>query len=379
MKIYTIVNIIQQLTGFIATISLVFLNLILIGPVIALVLSTGIAGLLGLFYIRKNIIKRNGTKQDINWKCLPKIVKKGFSFSLISVVQNVKYEVFILILVIFGFYTEVSYIKVGVAISAVFYIILRPVEISLFPIFSKYSWKNTTERVILKQIFQYSIKFMNIFISPVIMFCIIFSSSLIPLIFGVNYIASIQFIVVFLIYFLPITIGIFAIPVFFFSQGHSGYAFFLEFFSFIVSIISSIFFSFFIGSFGFAIGICFGPFLGLIFGIFITNRKFGKELFSKIKESILILVIASLLCGLFFFGSYFFNLIIVLDSPILELLILGAFFLCFYFMFIIILLKLNLITYKEMLYFIGEFQKIPLINKVLPFIVKLGKKLWKKK
>ncbi|KKN58108.1 hypothetical protein LCGC14_0555410 [marine sediment metagenome] len=378
MKIYTILNIIKQLTGLITTISLVLLNWILFGPVIGLVLSTGVTGLLGLLYIRKNIIKRNETKQDINWKCLPKLVKKGFSFSFISVVHNVKYEVFILILSIFSFYSEVSYIKVGVTITSMFYIILRPVEISLFPIFSKYSWKNTKERTILRQFFQYSIKFLNIFLSPVLLFCIIFSSSLIPLIFGVNYIDSTQFIMVFLIYFLPVTIGIFAIPIFFYGQGHSGFAFFIEFFSFIASIVSSIFFSIFLGSFGFVIGICFGAFLGLIFGILITNRKFGKELFSKIKESILILVIASLLCGLFFLVSHFFNLITVLDSAILKLLVLGAFFLCYYLMFIIILLKFNLITYKEMIYFVGEFEKIPLFNKVLPFIVNLGKKLWKK-
>lgn len=192
MKVYTLVNIIQQLTGFITIISFVSLNWTLYGPVIGLVLATGIAGLLGFFYIRKRILKRIEDKQSINWKCLPKLIKKGFSFSLISVVQNIRHEVFILILTILGFYIEVSYIKVGLAISAVFYIITKPVGISLFPVFSKYSWISSVDRTILKNVFQYSIKFLNIFISPIISFCIIFSFSLIPLIFGVNYIASIH-------------------------------------------------------------------------------------------------------------------------------------------------------------------------------------------
>ncbi|KKK53623.1 hypothetical protein LCGC14_3092930, partial [marine sediment metagenome] len=311
MKVYVIVNIIQKLTSFITIILFVSLNWTLYGPVIGLVLATGIAGLFGFFYIRKKILKRIEDNQSINWKCLPKIIKKGFFYSLISVVENIKYEVFILILTILGFYTDVSYIKVGLTISAVFYIITRPVGISLFPIFSKYSWKSSLDRIILKEVFQYSIKFLNIFISPVISFCIIFSFSLIPLIFGVNYIASIQFISIFLISFFPLALGLFALPLFFFSQGYPGLALLIEFTSFIVSSILSICFSIIMGSFGFVIGISFGPFLGLLLGILITNRKFGKELFSNTKNSILILVIANLLCGSLFIGFYFFNFILV--------------------------------------------------------------------
>ena len=188
-----------------------------------------------------------------------------------------------------------------------------------------------------------------------------------------------QFISVFLISFFPLALGLFALPSFFFSQGYPGLALLIEFTSFIVSSILSICFSIIMGSFGFVIGISFGPFIGLLLGILITNRKFGKELFSNIKASILILVIANLLCGLLFVGFYFLNLIILLNNPILTLLELGVFFLSFYFMFIIILLKLNLIRYKEMLFFINEFQKIPLFNRILPFIINIGKKMWKKK
>jgi len=378
MKVYALVNIIQQLTGFITIISFIYLNWTLYGPVIGLILATGIAGLLGFFYIRVKILKRIDDKQNINWKCLPKIIKKGFPFSLISVVGNIRYEVFILILTILGFYIEVSYLKVGLIISAVFYIITRPIGISLFPIFSKYSWISSEDRTILKEVFQYSIKFLTIFISPIISFCIVFSFSLIPLIFGVNYIDSIQFISVFLISFFPLALGLIALPLFLFSQGYPGLALLIQFTSFIVSSILSICFSIIMGSFGFVIGISIGPFLGLLLGILITNRKFGKELFSNIKDSILILVIANLLCGSLFIGFYFFNFIIVLNNTILKLLELGVFFLFFYFVFIVILIKLNLIRYKEMLFFIEEFNKIPILKKVLPTIINIGKKLWKR-
>ena len=190
-----------------------------------------------------------------------------------------------------------------------------------------------------------------------------------------NYLAGSQFIFVFLIYFLPLTFGTVALPSFFFGQGYSSLAFLIEFFSFTASILAGICFSLFLGSFGFVIGISLGAFLGLVFGIFITNRKFGRELFSKSKESFLIIIIAGLLCGLFFFGFYIFTLVIVLENFILKLLVLGGFFICFYILYLIILVKIKLIRYQEISYFIREFQKIPLLNRVLNFIINIWKKL----
>ena len=378
MIIFTMVQVIRQVTRFLVTILLVLLGWNLFGPVIGLVLATGIAGLLGLFYIQKNLLKHNGKKQNIDWKCLPQLMKRGFSYSLVSVIHNVRYEVFIFILAIFGFYTEVSYLKVGVAITAIFYMILRPVMISLFPIFSKYSWSNLSERITLTHIFHYSIKFCNLFISPVIIFCIIFASELVPLVFGMDYLAGSQFISVFLIYYLPLTIGMVAVPSFFFGQGHPSLAFLIDFFSFSVSILAGICFSLFMGSFGFAIGISLGACLGLVFGIFITNRKFGKDLFSKSKESILIVVIAGLLCGLFFVGFYFLTQMIVLENFIFKLLLVGGVFVCFYILFLIVLIRVNLIRSQEISYFIREFQKIPLVNRILHFIFIIEKKLRKR-
>ena len=378
MNIFTIVNVIRYCTMLVVTILLVLLGWTFFGPVIGFILATGIAGLVGLVYIQKNLLKHSGKKQSIDWKCLPQLMKRGFSYSLISLIYNVKYEIFILILAIFGFFEGVSYLRVGVNISTIFYVILRPVMLSLFPIFSKYSWNNRSERTTLTQIFQYSIKFCNLFISPVIIFCIIFATELVPLIFGMNYLVGSQFILVFLIYYLPLTFGAVALPSFFFGQGYSSLAFLIDFFSFTASILAGICFSLFLGSFGFVIGISLGAFLGLVFGIFITNRKFGRELFSKSKESFLIVIIAGLLCGLFFFGFFIFTLVIVLENFIFKLLVLGGFFICFYILYLIILVKIKLIRYQEISYFIREFQKIPLLNGVLNFIINIGKKLRKR-
>ena len=379
MKFFTMVNVIRYVTKFVVTILLVLIGWSLFGAIIGIILATGIAGLLGLFYIRNNLLKHSGKKQSIDWKCLPQLVKRGFSFSLVSIIHNIRYEVFILFLAIFGFYSEVSYLKVGVTMITIFNVILRPVVLSLFPIFSKYSWRIPSEKLILKQVFHYSNKFCTLFISPVIIFCIVFASELVPLVFGMNYLAGTQFISIFFVYFLPLTIGMVALPSFFFGQGYSRLSFLIEFFSFSASIILGIFLSLFLGSFGFAIGISLGAFLGLIFGMFITNRKFGKELFSNSMELILIVIIGGILCGIFFIGYYFFTLMIALENFVFKLLVLGGMFVCFYILFLIIIIRVKLLRYNEMLYFIREFQKIPLGNKVLNCIVSLGKKLWKRK
>jgi len=374
---FSIVNVIRYGTKFIITILLVLIGWNIFGAIIGIVLGTGIAGLLGFVYIRRNLLKHSGKKESIDWKCLPQLIKRGFSFSLVSIIHNVKYEVFILFLAIFGFYSEVSYLKVGVTIITIFYVILRPVVLSLFPIFSKNSWRIPSEKLILKQVFNYSNKFCTLFISPVIIFCIVFASELVPLVFGMNYLAGTQFISVFFVYFLPLTIGMVALPSFLFTQGYSSLSFLIEFFSFSISIILGIFLSLFLGSFGFAIGLSLGAFLGLIFGIFITNRKFGKELFSNSGEWILIVIIAGGLCGLFFIGYHFIPMI-MLENFFIKLLILGGIFVCFYVLFLIILIRVNLLRDDEISYFMREFQKIPLVNKILHFIITFGKKLRKR-
>ena len=378
MKSFTILNVVRYGTKFIITILLLLLGWNIFGAIIGLALATGIAGILGFVYIWKNLLKHSGTKESIDWKCLPQLIKRGYSFSLVSIIRNVRHEVFILFLAIFGFYNEVSYLKIGVIIISIFYVILRPVMLSLFPIFSKYSWRIPSEKLILKKVFHYSNKFCTLVISPVIIFCIVFASELVPLVFGMNYLAGTQFISVFLVNFLPLTIGMVALPSFFFTQGYSGLSFLIEFFSFSISIILGIFLSLFLGSFGFAVGLSLGAFFGLIFGIFITNRKFGKELFSNSWEWFLIVIIAGVLCGLFFISYYYFTLMIMLENFFIKLLILGGMFVCFYILFLIILIRVNLLRYDEMSYFVREFQKIPLVNKVMPFIVTLGKKLFKR-
>ena len=379
MSIFIIVKVILNGIQFVFTISLLLLGWKLFGAVVGLILSTAIAGLFGLFYIQKKILNQKGKKEIIEWKCLPQLIKRGYFFSLNTIIKNTKSEFFILFLTLFSFYSEVSYLRVGVSITIVFNLFLGPVMISLFPIFSKYSWDNNEEKNTLTQVFHHSIKFCHLLITPVIIFCTIFASELIPLIFGLNYLASSPFISVFLISYLPLTIGMVAIPSFFFGQGYPRLAFLIDFVSFIASTLFAIIFSFILGSLGFAIGISLGAFLGVIFGIFATNRTFGKGLFSKNKKSILIIVIAGLLCVFLFVSFYFFTKWIVLENPFLKLLILGLVFVCYYILFLIILIRTRLVRYDEMVFFIQEFQKIPVINRILRFIAVIAKKILKKK
>ena len=111
----------------VVTILLVLFGWTLFGPVIGFILSTGIAALLGLVYVQKFMIKHRGKKQSIDWKSLPLLVRRGFSYSLTFVIFNVKIEIFILILAIFNFYSEISYLRLGVYIATIFYLFFKPI------------------------------------------------------------------------------------------------------------------------------------------------------------------------------------------------------------------------------------------------------------
>lgn len=137
MNTFIIVKVILNSTKFVFTLLLLLLGWKLFGAVIGLILSTAIAGLYGLFYIKKKILKQNGKKENIEWKCLPQLIKRGYFFSLNLIIRNTKNEFFILFLTLFSFYSEVSYLRVGVSITIMFNLFLRPVRISLIPIFSK--------------------------------------------------------------------------------------------------------------------------------------------------------------------------------------------------------------------------------------------------
>ena len=85
MKFFTMVNVIRYSTKFVVIILLLLLGLSLFGAIIGIILATGTAGLFGLVYIQKNLLKHGGKKERIDWKCLPHLIKRGFPFSLVSI------------------------------------------------------------------------------------------------------------------------------------------------------------------------------------------------------------------------------------------------------------------------------------------------------
>ena len=370
IKVYIIIKLIQNIMQFSITFFFLFFGWKYFAPISGFILSTSIASLLGFLYILRKFLKF-GEKNEINWNWEKKLVKKGFFFSLNSIINNTKHDFFILILALFCFYPEISYLKIAVSINSIFYLFLRPVKIIILPIFSKYTWNSLKERKILIKLFHYAIKFCLLFVTPIIIFSIIFTSKYIPLIFGMKYKNSWQFISIFLISFLPLTFGMIALPSFFFSQENSLFPFLLDFIPLILSIFLSILFSFILEGIGFALGISFGSFLGFLFAIIITNKKFNKDLFSKINQSIQITLINFFLSIGFFIMFNFFKSLIGISLPFIDLLGIGVIFVCYYLFFLFIIIQINFLTYDEISYFINEFKKIPLINRFLPILEKL--------
>ena len=267
-----------------------------------------------------------------------------------------------------------SYLKVGISITTVFYLILRPIKLTITPIFSKHSWNNEEDKKVLTQVFHYSIRFSTILITPVIFFVIIFASELIPVIFGSKYAISVPFNSLFLSSFIPLTIGMMVVPPFLFGQRLTRLAFLVDFVSVAASVTLAVILSIPFGGLGYALGISLGAVLGLFFAIFITHKIYGK-LFPRIRDILLIVFIAGILCLFLYLAYYFFINLLLLNDQILRLLISGFFFISYCFLYLVVLIRLKLIKYNEITYFLQEFQKIPVFNKVFLLIAKLVKKL----
>jgi len=161
----------------------------------------------------------------------------------------------------------------------------------------------------------------------------------------------------------------------FYGQGFPKLSFLIDFFPFILSSFLGITFSILFGSLGFAIGLSLGSILGFFVNIVISNKKFGKELFSKSLELIYLVLIVGGLCGFFFFLFRFFQLDFMISNTYLKLIAIFITFICIYFFYLIISIRVNLNKYKEIEYFVNVFNKIPIINKILPYIAKFAYKL----
>ena len=350
----------------------------LFSPIMGLVFSTLITGIFGILFTYKKLLKPVESKKGLDWKCAPILIKRGFMYSLNGAIINSKDQLFILFLTLLSFYSEVSYFRVGLSIAALFYLILRPVKTSIYPIFTKYTWNNPDNKKMLIQIYHYSIKFCLIFITPVIIFFVFFAYNIIPLIFGMKYSVGTQFISIYFISYLPLSIGMGTLSAFFYGQGFRNLSFLIDFFPFILSSILGIIFSVLFGSLGFAIGLSLGSILGFAFDIILSNKKFGKILFSKSLELIYLIVIVFGLCGFFFILFRFFQLDFIINNTYLKLIAVFITFICFYFFYVIISIRVNLIKYIEIEYFVNVFNKIPMVNKILPYIAKFAYKLSKK-
>ena len=379
MKMLTlsILKIIQIGSQLILTVFLVILGFRLNGSVIGFVISMAIAGVIGVLYLYKKYLK-NKEEGDFNWNYLPKIVRQGFFYSFNSILTNNRNDFFTIFLTLLSFFSEVSYLKVGISITTVFYLILRPIKLTITPIFSKHSWNNEEDRKVLTQVFHYSIRFSTILITPVIFFTIIFASELIPVIFGSNYAISVPFNSLFLSSFIPLTIGMMVVPPFLFGQRLTRLAFLVDFISVAASVSLAVILSISFGGLGYALGISLGAVIGLLFAMFITHKIYGK-LFPRIREILFIVIIAGILCLCLYISYSFFINMFLLRDQILRLIISGFIFLLYSFLYLVILIRLKLIKYTEITYFLKEFQKIPIFNKIFLIIVKLVKKMSKSK
>jgi hypothetical protein len=118
--------------------------------------------------------------------------------------------------------------------------------------------------------------------------------------------------------------------------------------------------------------------LGLIVGFLILKKEFGKNFISEGKEISLTIIISGVLGFIMLFGYQLLEQIIVVNNELLALLNCGLLFIIYYFFYFLLLIRMNLKNYTEIKFFMQEFQKIPILNKLLPVMIKVAKVFFKK-
>ncbi len=354
---------------------LILLNLTLIGPLISFVFSPLIVALIYLFFLKKKFGKDISIKFQIDWKELKKMMKYGYPLLLVSLIMSIQAQIYSYILFSFGFLHEVSYFYVSLLSSGLIFIIILPISLALFPAFSKFEWIKNEEQKILKIYFQFSIKFGNLITLPIIIFIIIFSNEIFPIIYGNNYLSASPFISVYFLTYLLVPFGLLTIPAFLNGQKHTKSVMYLELIKLFGGISFGLIFIHIFGGIGIMIGIFIGQILSVVYGILLINRKYGRELLRNFKENVIIFLIATFGGIITFFLYNTIKIFISIEILLIKLIFLGGVFLFYIIFFYFIVGILNLINYDELNFLEKSFIKFPLISKIFLFFSNVEKKI----
>ena len=354
---------------------LIIIGYKLLGPMLGFVLSTLIVVIIYLFFLKNSFFKENIEKEPVNWNELLKMLKYGYPLLLFSLIISIRVQSYVFILLICGFFVEISYFTIAIVSGALMGILTKSVSYTLFPIFSKRNWNNFEDREKLIKTFQFSLKFCSLIILPVAMLFILFSNETFPIIFGEKYREASPFISTYFLIFLLTSFGSLSIPAFLNGQERTKYVLYIEVIKYLASVIFALIMISFYGGLGLVYGIVIGTIISVIYGNIVVRKKFGENLFNNLKNIIIIFLIA-IICAFFTFllynyiADYIHGDLFIYD--VLKLLIAFSFYII---LFLFLIGILSQITIEELNFFIDTFERFPLINKIVLFICNIEKKI----
>jgi O-antigen/teichoic acid export membrane protein len=359
----------------ILSIGFILIGLSLYGPMLGFVLSPLIVVIIYLVPLKMKFRLNIAKKEGIEWSKLKDMIKYGYPLTIFSLLWGIQYQLYFFIPTLFGYITEVSYLNVAVIGGSIVGILTKSITFTLFPIFSKMEWNNEgRDRRKLIEYFQFSIKFATLIIIPVTIFTIFFAEYIFPIIFGDSYINASPFISTYFLIFLLVSFGSLSIPAFFNGQRQTKYVLYIQLIELFSIVMFSIILMPLIGAIGMAWSIVLGSIISVIFGNILIRKEYGNVLFKNFKNVITILLIAAITGFLTFL---LFNNIIISEEPLILITKLLLSFIFYAFIFLLSLGLLAQISIEEIEFFEKSFSKFPIINKIIPIISNIEKKIIK--
>lgn len=379
VKVVQIGTILRTSLRSILSILLILMGLTLRGPMLGFVLSPLIVVMIYTIFLRSKFNIKISEKERIEWNKLKEMIKYGYPLTIFSLLWGIQLQLYIFILTFFGYIIEVSYLSVALVSGSLIGILVKSMSFTLFPIFSKMDWDNKgRDKRKLIDYFQFSIKFGTLLIIPTTILLILFSAEILPIIFGESYIEASPFISTYFLIFLLVSFGSISIPAFFNGQKQTKFVLYIQF----VELISIIFFSVIlislIGAIGMAYGIVCGTIVSVIFGNISIRKKYGKILFSNLKNVLIIFLIA-IISGILTFLLHNYSLDIIINGEGLLITIIKL-IISFTFYIVLFIFSIGLfcqISIEELEFFEKSFAKFPIINKVIIILSNIEKKIIK--
>lgn len=288
MRSSSLLQVLQATTKLVVSVLLILTGFEITGAVIgygASYLVSGIIGLILILSMKRESISNKWThdlKQAFIYSApiLPSVLVSG----LAGVYQ-------ITLLSNYVSSDDIGGYGATLSILAVMALITYPVTSALFPLFSKVSSNN----VRLAQIYSASIRYISILIVPAIVFLILFSSQILLVIFGKEFVFGYGMLIGLALTFVFVGLGELSWPSLLSGSGKTKAYFSISLLGSVATVIVSTFGVFYFGVYGVIIGTITGKLVSCLVSLIYFNKTYAKiNLFSGIWKIYFASVLTSL-------------------------------------------------------------------------------------